>query len=96
MRVTAILAQPERKRQDKSACYSGNAAAEQERGGFAAGSAQFRQPARPQTPLAAKNVCQAGRFRRTCRQTARHLGNVGQQHWEMKYGTAATNPIQVS
>lgn len=36
-----------------------------------------QQPVRPQTPLGGKNACLAGRFRRTSRYPARHLGNVG-------------------
>ncbi|MCA3437006.1 MAG: DUF2335 domain-containing protein, partial [Rhodobacter sp.] len=46
-------------------------------GGFAVGSALLQQLARPQTPVGAENACPEIGFRRSSRQSACHLGNVG-------------------
>ena len=78
MRVTAIQAETERNRQDRSARHAENRADGQGRRGYAA---QFQPLARPQTPLWSENACSASSFRRTSPQTEGHMGNVG-SYWD--------------
>ena len=63
MRMTAIRAQTERKRQDRFARYAENTTAWPEHGGFSAGAVLFQQPARPKKPRGAENACCPARFR---------------------------------
>lgn len=77
MRVTAIPAQTERNRQDRSVRRA-------EKQGRRAGMTRVHNLIRPTSGVSAtadtargKKTCFAGNIRRSCRQAAGHLGNVG-------------------